>query len=178
LAGCGSDNFQIVEADMWNKIFLSLVVIFLVFTLAVSVGLGVWAFSLNTQLTQARADYQKLKSSDDKLNTNYNDLNIKSTKDQTDLITAQAQIVDLQDQLKKAQAANDSLNARVVAIKSRISIVYTWQYGSDASFDAKVTASGDDQLKKLWEVWKKNETGENARNITNYIVQSLADAAD
>ena len=161
---------------MLNKILLTLNVMFLVFVLSVSVGLGVWAYSLNNQLTQARADYQKLKSSDEKLNADYNALNLKSVKDEADLTAAQAQIVILQGQLKHSQADDDALKARITGIQDKVTILYLWEFGTEAAFDSKVTASGDDQLVKLWTTAQKTRSKTDSYKLSDYIVQSIADS--
>src|SRR5258707_9817077 len=106
-----------MENDMLTKFLLFLGVVFLMVTFSATIGLGVWAYSLNSQLTQARADYQTLKNANDKLNDQYNQLGTDSSKTKADLQAAQAQINSLQDQLKKAQEENDTLNAKITAIQ-------------------------------------------------------------
>ncbi len=162
---------------MVNKILFILGGIVFMIILAAAVGLGVWAYSLNIQLTQARTDYQTLKSGNEKLNSSYNDLNTESSKTQADLTDAQAQIENLQGQLKKAPEDNDSLNARIAAIQGKVSILYTWEFGTQSAFDAKINASGDDQLKQLWTTWQKTKSQDDNIKFWDYIIQSIADTA-
>jgi septal ring factor EnvC (AmiA/AmiB activator) len=145
--------------------------------LAVAVGLGVWAFSLNAQLTQARADYRSLKSGNDKLTSSYNDLNTVSTKAQADLTAAQAQIKDLQSQLKKEQAANDLLKVKIAKIQEKVSILYAWEFGNETVFDRRVNSSGDPELILLWANLQKTKSKADSFKLADYIVQSIADAS-
>jgi septal ring factor EnvC (AmiA/AmiB activator) len=162
---------------MLNKIFYIIGGFFLVIAISAAVGLGVWAYNLNIQLTQARTDYQTLKSGNEKLNNAYNDLTTESSKTQTDLAAAQAQIENLQGQLKKAQEDNDSLNARITAIQGKVSILYTSEFGTETTIDAKINASGDDQLKQLWTAWKNTRSRDDNIKFRDYIIQSIANTA-
>ena len=165
-----------LEAEMLNKILLILGGLFFMVLLAVAVGLGVWAYSLNIQLTQAHAEYQSLKSSNEKLDSGYNDLSTASAKTQADLAAAQSQIESLRGRLKTAQAENDSLNARIAAVQAKVSILYTWEFGSETAFDAKVNSSDDAELKVLWATLQKTKSKDDTYKLSNYIVQSVADS--
>jgi septal ring factor EnvC (AmiA/AmiB activator) len=161
---------------MVNKLLLILGGLFLMGMLAVAVGLGVWAYSLNIQLTQAHADYQSLKNSDEKLNSGYNDLNTTYAKTQADLAAAQSQIESLRGQLKTAQAENDSLKAKIAAVEVKVSILYTWEFGSETAFNAKVNSSNDTELKVLWSTLQKTKSKDDTFKLSDYLVQSIADS--
>jgi len=162
---------------MINKVIYSVGGFFLVISISLGIGLGVWALSLNTQLTQSQADYRPLKSSNDKVNGDYNKLNIEATKSQTDLAAANAQVIVLQEQLKKAQDENLSLNARLTDIQGKVAILYTSEFGSVAAIDAKIDGSGDDQLKQFWAAEKKSRSNMDNINFWPYIIQSIAKAS-
>jgi septal ring factor EnvC (AmiA/AmiB activator) len=166
-----------MENKMLTKFLLFLGVVLLMVTFSTTIGLGVWAYSLNTQLTQAHADYQTLKSAQDKLNDQYNKLGADSSKTQADLQAAQAQINSLQDQLKQAQGENDTLNAKISAIQTKVTIIYALEFDSESAFETKVNASGDDQLKKLWATAKDTKSRDDFIKLWDYVIQSVADTA-
>ncbi len=153
---------------MLNKLVVSLGGLFLMFVLVLAAGLGVWAYGLNTQLSQTQADLQALKSGNEKINTDYGELSAA-------LSAAQTRIDSLQSQLKAAQADNDSLKAKITAIQAWVSILYSWEFGPEIALDRKVDASDDAKLKTLWATYQKTESDESAWEVMDYIVQSIAD---
>jgi chromosome segregation ATPase len=162
---------------MLNKIFLALGILLLLISFSAAIGLGVWAYTLDVQLNQVQAQYQALKASDDRLNQTYNALNADSGKLQANLQAAQSQLSDTQDQLKKVQGQEDQDSAKITAIQSKVSVLYAFQFGSETSFDTKVNASGDDELKKLWATAKDTKSRDDFLKLWEYLIQSVADTA-
>ena len=163
-------------ATRLGKLISILVGLCLVIAVVGAAGLGVWAYSLNAQLAQAHADYLALKNSNEKLNSNFNALTAQSAKASADLTAAQAQISSLEDQLKKAQTQNDTFKSQIPAIQARVSILYLWSFGLDEStFEKKLYALGDPELKTLWDDYKKTHSNQDAWNIQESLVQSIAD---
>ncbi len=162
---------------MLSKIALTLGALVLIFALVLAAGLGVWAYGLNTQLKQARADILDLKSRHEKLNSDYSDLSTGAAKTNADLTAAQAQTESLQGQLENAQSENSSLEARISAIQAKVAILDTWNSGSEDAFERKVNASGDAELKTLWENFKKTDSDEDFWNLLDYVIQTIVDTS-
>ncbi len=158
---------------MLSKIAMTLGGLFLMFVLALAVGLGVWAYGLNTQLGEVNAELQTLKSTHERLNSDYSDLSTGSAKTNADLATAKSEIQSLQSQLKQAQAANDSLSSRISTINAQVSILHAWWFGSEEAFNEKVKTSGDAELKRLWEKAQKTKSDEDYWNVLDYIIQAV-----
>ena len=168
------DRAKTPWATMLNRLVAFIGGLCLVTALIAAAGLGVWAYSLNTQLTQAHADYLALKNSQEKLNGDFNALNTESAKANANLAIAQAQIASLQSQLKQSQANVDSLNARITAIQAKFSILYVWEFGTDDAFDEKVNAADDAGLKTLWAKYQKKTSAADAWKLQDYMIQSIA----
>ncbi len=161
---------------MLRKLVLILGGLFLMFVLAIAVGLGVWAYSLNTQLGNVTADLQALKSTHEKLNSDYSDLSSGSAKTNADLAAATAEIQSLQSQLKSEQAENDSYKTRLSAAQAKVSILYALEFASRAAIEAKIKASGDEELQALWAKAEKSQSDEDSWKLWDYVIQSVADA--
>lgn len=144
--------------------------LFSMISLAAAVGLGVWGWSLNNQLAQTHADYESLKTSNSTLQSD-----LATTK--ADLAAARAQTAGLQGQLKQAQDDNQLTDTKISAIKAKVSILYTWEFGSEVAMDARVRSAKDDRLTALWATWEKTRSQADALKLSDYIVQSIADAA-
>src|SRR5215467_12191571 len=110
-----------------------------------AIGLGVWSFNLNKQLSQAQAANHALQAKYDALNTEYaqakEDFNAKSTKADADLAKvnsdlslAQIQIKSLQADLKKAQDENAKMKSSLSAIRGKVEILNTFWFKSSSSF--------------------------------------------
>ncbi len=161
---------------MLSKVISILGVLVLMFVLVVAAALGMWAYSLNSQLAQIHGDHENLKSSYEDLNQDYSDLKAGSAKTGTELTAAQAQVEALQAQLKKAQADNDALKTKMSAIQDKVTILYALEFASEATIEAKVKASSDEQLKALWAKANKSQSDKDWYNLWDYVVQSVADA--
>ncbi len=160
---------------MLRKIAVTLGVLSVMFVLALTAGLGVWALDLNSQLARAQAELQALKSSNEKLNAGYSDLSSRSAQANADLTVAQTQVATLESQLAETRAENESLKTRISATQAKVGILYSWQYGSNDAFNKKVNASGDADLKTLWAAYQKTESDESAWKLQDYIIQSIVD---
>ncbi len=160
---------------MLSKIVITLGALFLMFVLALAVGLGVWGLGVHSALVQTQAELRAMKANNEKLNSDYSDLTSGSAKTVADLAAAQAQIEALESKLKEKDAENASLTAQLSAIQAKVSFLYAWQFGSEAAFDEKVDSSDDAKLKALWEKAKKTKADADYWNLTDYIVQSVAD---
>ena len=154
-----------------------------------AVVLGVWAYNLNTKLTQSQADNQALQSKYENLSVEYaqaqDDIQAQSTQAQADLTkagydlsAAQAQINNLEGDLKKANDENAKLNAKLTEIRSKVEILNAFWFSTKSSFERKVNASDDEQLMKLYDAFAKSQNSDTYVDLMSYMIESIADACE
>ncbi len=160
---------------MFSKIAVTLGGLFLMFVLAVAVGLGVWAYGLNTQLGKVNAELKALQTTHDKLNTDYSDLSTDSSKTNEDLAVARTEIQSLKNLLQIAQADSAAHEAKLSAIEEKVSVLYVLNFATEAAIEAKVKASEDEQLLALWAKAQKSNSDKDYWNVWDYVVQAIAD---
>jgi len=173
---------------MSSKIFTIIGALLVTALFVAAVGLGVWGYNLNNQLTQSQADNKALQAKYDDLSAEYTQaqLNFKAQSEkaaaelaqtQGELTTAQAQIAKLEGDLKKSQDGNAELQANLEAIKSKVDILNTFWFKSTSAFEKKVENSGDSKLVSLYANYKKSANTNNFLDLFNYMIESIADAS-
>jgi predicted nuclease with TOPRIM domain len=158
---------------------------------AAATGFGIWAYNLNTQLTQTRADYQALKGNNDKVTAEYSqaktEFEAQSSKAQADLKDAQdslkeaqAQIETLKGDLEKAKEENAALKKQIVAIQDKVDILSAFWFTDQANFQHKIDASKDTKLNNLYVALKDAKTNQASSNafveLMSYMINAVINA--
>lgn len=137
--------------DAMKKIFTIVGGLLLVIAILAAVGLGIWAYTLNTKLNAAQkqlaslqGDYNKLKSDNTQLTSNLNQTN--STLDQS-----KSDLAKTQSDLATANSDKTALQAKIDMAKKYMTVVdavFVTQE-NDAGVTAKILATGDTTLINL-----------------------------
>jgi len=166
---------------MFKKVLYIAGGLFLIIAIAAAVGLGFWAYRLNSQLEQANADYQALKSDYDSLSAEYSqaqaDFDAKSTQADADLSDALAQVTTLESEVKKLESQNNQLRIRMAEIQDNVAMLSDFWFTSESNFERKVNASDDDELKKLYTNLQESDAFEDYIELMSYMIQSIDDVS-
>jgi len=166
---------------MFKKVLYVVGGLFLIIAITAAVVLGFWAYRLNSQLKQAHADYQALKSDYDSLNAKYSqaqaDFDAESTQADADLSDALAQVTKLESEVKKLENQNNQLRTRMAEIQDNVAMLSDFWFTSDSNFERKVKASGDEELKKLYSNLQESQAFEDYIDLMSYMIQNIDDAS-
>jgi len=167
---------------MFRKILFVFGGLLFISALAVAVGLGFWAYNLNTQLAQTRTDYQDLQSDYDKLDAEYSDAKAgfeeKSSQAEADLNDAETQVAKLKSEVEKLQSENKELRNKLAEIQNNVAMLSDFWFMSDSVFEHKVNASDDQELKELYAKLQESQQWEDLVEIMSYMIQSIADVSN
>ena len=113
--------------------------LFITAVFAAAVVLGVWAYNLNTQLTQSHTKYQALQSDYDKLNSEYGKaqayFKAQASQADVDLNESKAQVTKLEGEVRKLQIENEGLRTKMVEIQTNVAMLSDFWFTSDSSFE-------------------------------------------
>jgi len=163
--------------------------LFVTAVFAAAVGLGIWAYNLNTQLTQSHTEYQSLKSDYDKLNGDYTKLDSEYSKAQADfkaqsdqadadLSESKAQVTKLENEVAKLQSENDSLQAKMTEIQANVAMLSDFWFTSDSAFEHKMSKSDDEELKALYATLQKSQKWDDYINLMSYMIKNIDQASN
>jgi len=171
-----------MEVDMFRKILFVFGGLFFVIALVAAVGLGVWAYRLNTQLAQARTDYQALQNDYEKLDSEYSpakaEFEAKSDQAKADLDDAKSQAAKLQSEVGKLQSENKAFRNKLAEIQNNVTMLSDFWFMSDSVFERKVNASADQELKKLYANLQESQQWDDLIEILSYMIQSIDDVSN
>lgn len=167
---------------MFRKILFALGGLLFIVALVAAVGLGMWAYRLNTELAQSRTDYQALQTKYDELDSEYSvakaEFEAKSDQAKADLDDAEAQVAKLQIEVGKLESENKSLRTRLAKIQNSVAMLSDFWFMSDSVFERKVNASDDQELKRLYAKLQESQQWDDAIEIMSYMIQSIADVSN
>lgn len=167
---------------MFRKILFIVGGLLFVAVLAAAVGLGIWAYGLNSQLAQAQADHQALQGDYDALAAEYSqakeEFKVKSSQAASDLDEANAQVTRLQGDVEKLQDENSKLRTKLEKIQNRVAMLSDFWFMSDSVFERKVDASSDEQLKELYANLQESQRWEDLVDLMSYMIQSIAEVSE
>ena len=162
---------------MFKKILLVVGGLLFIASITASVGFGVWSYRLNSQLSQAQADYQDLESKYGKLSSEYGDakaeFETKSDQADADLEEAAAEVTKLESDVRKLQSENDRLRSKMSEIQDKVTMLSDFWFLSDSMFEDKVAASDDEQLKELYAKMQDSDDLESLIEFMSYMIQSI-----
>lgn len=167
---------------MFRKILFILGGLFFVAALVAAVGLGMWAYRLNAQLAQARTDYQALQIKYENLDSEYStakrEFETKSDQAEADLKEAEAQVAKLKSDVQKLQSENNRLRTKMAEIQDSVAMLSDFWFKSDSVFERRVTASDDQQLKKLYAKLQESQEWDDFVDLMSYMIQSIDDTSN
>jgi len=167
---------------MFRKILFVLGGLLFVTVLVAAVGLGVWAYRLNTQLAQARTDYQALQTKYDKLDAEYSDaraeFEAKSDQAKIDVDDAKSEAAKLQNEVDKLQSENKALRTRLAKIQNNVAMLSDFWFMSDSVFERKVQASDDQELKRLYANLQESQQWDDLFELLSYMIQSIDEVSN
>jgi hypothetical protein len=167
--------FHDEENEMFSKIAAIVGGVFLVIAIAAAIGLGIWGYQLNTNLTATQkqlaslqSDYNKLKADDTKVTANLSQTS--STLDQTKSDLAKAQ-----SDLAKANSDKNGQRAKMDAARSFVNVLEALVVNSEnqTGVEAKIIETGDSQLINLWSTVKKSTTTANVSAFNDYLIETI-----
>lgn len=174
---------------MKNNVVSIVLGLFLVIACVAAAGLGFWAYTLNTKLTDTQTQLQdtqtQLQDSQGKnatLQSTYDALAAENTQTKSDLEQAQTRIKELEDNLKAAEEKSASLAAKIDKVLEKTDLLEIfWAFDFD-KFEAKLRAANDDVLTQKYNDWMNSTSGTdesfNAYDaLVQYLIQSIKDAA-
>ena len=162
---------------MFKKILYVVGGLLFVVAIVASVGFGVWSYRLNSQLSQAQADYQELESEYSKLSTEYSDakaeFEIKSDQANADLEKALAEATKLESDVKKLQSENNRYRTKMAEIQDKVAMLSDFWFLSDSMYEDKVAASDDEQLKELYAKMQQSDELNDFIEFMSYMIKSI-----
>ena len=174
---------------MKNNVVLIALGAFLLIACVAAAGLGFWAFTLNTKLTDTQTQLQdsqaQLQDSQGKnvtLQSTYDALVAENTQTKSDLEQAQTRIKELEDDLKAAEEKSTSLAAKIDKVLEKTDLLETfWAFDFDV-FETKLRAANDDVLTQKYNDWMNSTSGTDESfnaydGLVQYLIQSIKDAA-
>jgi len=164
---------------MSHKVFYIIGSLLLVGTIIIAVGLGAWAYKLNNDLAQVQEEHQTLKTDYEELETSHQKAE-ESFKEQSDaaateLSDAQAQIEKLENDLSAAQKENEALKSKIAHIKSKVEVLNSFWFSSDASFQRKIDSTDDSQLRDLYAALVEEDSWESYLDLMTYMIESITE---
>jgi uncharacterized protein HemX len=164
-------------------VLLGLVVVVL---LVAVIGVGFWAYSLNTklastqqQLTALQGDYSKLQTDYTVLTSEKEKLSADLTQAQADLDKANADLATAKTDLQAAQDETKAVTAKMGETGKLADILFTWFTINDSSsilkLDSQIKATDDTKLKSLWDQFMASPTNDKVTDVLIYIVTTLRD---
>ena len=175
-------KLQTSEVKMLRKSLYIVGGLFITAVFAAAAVLGAWAYNLNTQLAQSHTEYQALKSNYDKLSSEYSkaqaDFKAQASQADVDLNESKTQVTKLESEVKKLQTENDGLRTQMTEIQANVAMLSDFWFMSDSTFEHKINASDDEQLKKLYANLQKSKKWEDYVDLMSYMIKSIDSASD
>ena len=163
---------------MSNKIMYTVGGVFLVIAVVAVVGLGIWAYQLNTNLAATQKQSASLQS-------DYNKLKADDTQVTANLSQAQATLAQTKSDLAKAQTNLTTANSDKTALQSKIDAAKSFMAVVDADFvngenllgiETQVKATGDAKLINLLDTDMKTPNAANATAYYDYLFEAIDNA--
>src|SRR5258708_4341165 len=160
---------------MANKLIYSIGGLFLVIAIAAAIGLGIWAYQLNgnltgvqKQLASEQSGYKKLKTDDAQVTANLSQTSATLDKTKSDLATAQSD-------LTKANSDKAGLRAKMDSAYKLMAVYEAALVNGENNIgvSAKVIATGDSQLNNLWKTLEQTPNTVNGAAFDKYLIETV-----
>jgi chromosome segregation ATPase len=162
----------------------NVVTLFLVILVLAAIGLGVWGYTLNTNIQTTYAERDALQKKYDGLMKDKNGLAAELETAKTELATAQSDLkkaqtylTDAQGQLTKSQDEATKLQASIDNSLKYLNIALgVYVHGDDLSeTESKVKVLNDPKLTEKFKAYKEKDNEKNFTGWMSYLFATMAD---
>ena len=162
---------RVQKSGIWKKVFTILAGAVLVVAVVTAVGLGVWAYQLNTRLTATQKQLATLQGDFDKLKADNASLTSNLKQANTDLDKSKSDLAKSQDDLELANTEKSAQQIKIDTAKNLMPVIDALFVSgeNDMAIEAKINKTGDASLINLWNALVKTPNAKNAISFNEYL---------
>lgn len=175
---------QVRKASKGFPIFTILGILLTLVLLVATVGLGYWAYTLNTQLTDTQQQLTTLQGEHTKLKADFATLQGEKDKlskdlDQTkaDLDKANTELATAKSDLDKANTKITELTAKIEKVSKLAEVLFAWNTVDETSdileIDKLVDDTNNSELAKRWKNMTNSFTDQNYNDFIDYLISQI-----
>ena len=175
---------QVRKASRGFPIFTILGILLTLVLFVATVGLGYWAYTLNTKLTDTQQQLTTLQGEQTKLKADYATLQGEKDKlskdlDQTkaDLDKANTELATTKSDLDKANTKITELTAKIEKVSKLAEVLYAWNVADEPSdilvIDKLVDDTNNSELAQRWKNLTNSFTDKNYSDFIDYLISQI-----
>jgi septal ring factor EnvC (AmiA/AmiB activator) len=154
--------------------------LFCVVLLCAMAGLGYWAYTLDKDLTAARADIAKLQGEKDTLNSEKNKLTTDLNSTRSELDAAKAELSATKAELETAKADLESARSDMAALQANMDKALKYLNIFDGFWDdtyaeteVKIKATNDSALLSSYRVWENSRKNDDFYAFFDDVIDTI-----